>query len=169
MTRHEREELILDIINNNPGINFRGIMRKAGLANGSTSLHIRKIENKGLVHVERKPRNTRYFPPSLKESSFIASALQRPTTRLIMITLLEEGNDGLDFSQIVQKTNRIKSIVSFYLSQLVKSDVVVMEIKNRKRVYKLKERQIVDQLIEKYHPTLIEKTVDSFTDTFSSM
>ena len=157
------------IIQDNPGIKFREIMRITGMKNGVLGHHLNKIEEKGLIHVERKPRNTRFFPLRLKENSQIISSLRRPTSRGIILSILQEGNHGLEFSEIVHKINRSPSTISFYLSKLAQEKIIVTSVNNRKKLYKVKEKIQIDQLIEQYHPHLVEKASDSFTDIFNSL
>jgi len=58
----DRDSQLVDIIDKNPGIKFREIMRETGMKNGVLSYHTRKLEKIGVVKVERSPRQTRFYP-----------------------------------------------------------------------------------------------------------
>ena len=58
--------------------------------------------------------------------------------------------------------------VSLYLAQLVKDGLVEIKIENLKKRYYVKARELIDQLIEDYRPSLLEKPVSGFEDIFNS-
>ena len=49
----DRNLLLMEIIQNNPGIQFREIMRMSGLKNGVLSHYLKKFEKNGVVKVMR--------------------------------------------------------------------------------------------------------------------
>ena len=63
----ERYMQIKQIIEQNPGIQFREIMRSSGLKNGVLSHYLGKLEKHGIIKVIRGPRQARFFPPHISE------------------------------------------------------------------------------------------------------
>ena len=61
-----------EIIEKNPGIQFREIMRSSGLKNGVLSHYLGKLEKNGIIKVMRGPRQTRFYPPKITEEQSIA-------------------------------------------------------------------------------------------------
>jgi len=163
----DRNLQIKEIIEKNPGIQFREIMRTSGLKNGVLSHYLVKLEKNGIIKVLRGPRQTRFFPPKITEEQSIAiKALRKQTPRDLLLALVKQ--DGLEFSDLVKEVEKSPSTVSLYLSQIVQDGLVeIRQEKLRKRYY-IKSKQLVDQLIEDYRPGLLEKPTSGFEDIFNS-
>lgn len=167
--RNKRDDTLVEIIENNPGIQFREIMRTTGMKNGVLSHYLGKLEKLGSVQVERLPRQTRYYPLDVSESqSKIIRALRRDTQRRIIHSLMV-NKDGLEFMEIVSIVSKAPSTVSLYLSQLLDDNIVQIFLEERKRKYRIIDRELVDQLIEEYHPGMLDKPVTGFVDIINSL
>ncbi len=159
---------LIDIIEKNPGIKFREIMRETGMKNGVLSYHTRKLEKIGVVKVERGPRQTRFYPLGITgEESILIRSLRQETPRQILLSLLDEKE--LTFNKIVEKVKKSPSTVSIYLSQLTENNIVEIKTIELKKVFYIKDEEIVQKAINKYHPTLIEKSADRLADIFNSL
>ena len=168
MIRNERKSQLVEIIQKNPGVKFREIMRFSGMKNGVLSHHLSKLEQDGIVQVKREPRQTRFFPLEISENeSKIIKALRRQTPKDIIQALIL--NETLNFKEIVKEANKSPSTISLYLSQLVQDSIVGVQLVNRKKTYKLVDKQTIDKLIDEYHPGLIEKPISGFEDIFNSL
>ena len=55
----DRDSQIQEIIEKNPGIQFREIMRSSGLKNGVLSHYLDKLERNGVIKAARGPRQDR--------------------------------------------------------------------------------------------------------------
>ena len=164
----DRNLQLQEIIENNPGIQFREIMRNSGLKNGVLSHYLGKLEKNGLVKVMRGPRQTRFYPPKITEDeSIVIKALRKQTPRDLLLALVE--NDGLEFSELVKKVGKSPSTVSLYLSQIVQDGLVEIKLEKLKKRYYIKARDLIDQLIEDYRPRLLEKPSSGFEDIFNSL
>ena len=142
-------------------------MRSSGLKNGVLSHYLGKLEKNGLVKVIRGPRQTRFFPPHISEDeSIVIKALRKQTPRDLLLVLIKE--DGLEFSQLVKEVKKSPSTVSLYLSQLVDEGLVTVKFSSLKKRYYIKERLLIDKLIEDYRPSLLEKPTSGFEDIINS-
>ena len=160
----KRRTGLTELIEKNPGIQFRDIMRLTNLKNKVLSHHLRILEKTESVKVERLPRQPRFYPRYFSdEESVVAKALRKKTPRDIMYTLMlndGDGKKGLDFDQIVSDVSKSPSTVSLYLSQLIKDNVITTTLDfGRKRKYHLSNKQLVDRLIEEHKPGTFEKSV----------
>ena len=163
-----RESQLLDTIEDNPGIQFRQIMRKSGMKNGVLSHYLGKLEKNGLVKVEREPRQTRYYPPKItEEESKVIKTLRRQTPRDLLLALVE--NDGQEFGELVKAVSKSPSTVSLNLSQIVADKLVEIKIENLRKKYYLKTRDIINRLIEDYRPGIMENPISGFEDVFNSL
>ena len=163
----DRDLQIQQIIEQNPGIQFREIMRTSGLKNGVLSHYLSKLEKNGIIKVMRGPRQVRFFPPQItEEESLVIKALRKQTPRDLLLALITD--DGLEFSELVKEVKKSPSTVSLYLSQLVEDGLVEIKIINLKKRYHIKARDLVDKLIEDYRPGLLEKPTSGFEDIINS-
>jgi len=163
----DRDSQIQQIIEQNPGIQFREIMRSSGLKNGVLSHYLGKLEKSGIVKVIRGPRQVRFYPPKITEDeSIVIKALRKQTPRDLLLALIE--NDGLEFSQLVKAVKKSPSTVSLYLSQIVEDELVEIKIVQLKKRYHIKARDLIDKLIEDYRPSLLEKPTSGFEDIINS-
>ncbi|HMK32949.1 MAG TPA: winged helix-turn-helix transcriptional regulator [Nitrosopumilaceae archaeon] len=164
----DRSLQLINVIEKNPGIQFREIMRETGMKNGVLSYHARKLENDGVVKVERGSRQTRFYPPGFSnEDSILIKNLRQETPRRILLSLLDV--DTLTFNKIVNEVKKSPSTVSIYLNQLIDDDIVEIKIIELKKVFKIKNKEDVQKIIDKYHPSLIEKSADHLADIFNSL
>jgi len=163
----DRSLQLVDIIEKNPGIKFREIMRETGMKNGVLSYHTRKLEKIGVVKVERSSRKTRFYPLGItNEESVLIKSLRQETPKQILLSLLETE---LSFNKIVEKVKKSPSTVSINLSQLIDDNLVKFKIIDLKKVFSIKDKEIVQSVINKYHPTLIERSADRLADIFNSL
>ena len=162
-----RDSQIQQIIEQNPGIQFREIMRSSGLKNGVLSHYLGKLEKHGVIKVVRGPRQARFFPPHITEfESTIIKALRKETPRALILALIED--QGLEFTQLVNAVKKSPSTVSLCLSQLVTDDLVEIKFIDFKKRYYIKARDVIDKLIEDYKPNFIERPVSGFEDIINS-
>ena len=164
----DRDLQLQQIIEQNPGIQFREIMRSSGLKNGVLSHYLGKLEKSGVIKVNRGPRQTRFFSPQITEDeSIVIKALRKQTPRDLLLALITE--DGLEFSQLVKEVKKSPSTVSLYLSQLVDDGLVEPKLVSLKKRYHIKARDLIDKLIEDYRPNVLEKPTSGFEDIFNSL
>ena len=163
----DRNLKLQEIIEENPGIQFREIMRSSGLKNGVLSHYLGKLEKNGIIKVERGPRQTRFYPPRITEDQSVAiKALRRQTPRDLLLALVMK--DGMEFSELVKEVKKSPSTVSLYLSQIVQDGLVEIRLENMKKRYYIKARDTIDQLIEDYRPGKLEAPTSGFEDIINS-
>ena len=163
----DRDSQIQQIIEKNPGIQFREIMRSSGLKNGVLSHYLGKLEKNGIIKANRGPRQVRFYPPQITEAeSVVIKALRKQTPRDLLLALVE--NEELEFSELVKAVKKSPSTVSLYLSQLVEDELVEIKYVQLKKRYHIKARDLIDRLIEDYRPSLLEKPTSGFEDIINA-
>jgi predicted transcriptional regulator len=159
---------IIEVIEKNPGIKFREIMRETGMKNGVLGYYVAKLESEGSVKVDRSPGQTRFYPLGISGDDIsLIKNLRQETPRQILASLLQYGM--LSFNELVEKTRKSPATVSFYLSQVTRDDIIESKLVNFKKRYYVKDMEKLQKIIDKYHPSLIESSADHFADTFSSL
>ena len=161
-------ELILKTIEKNPGIRFREIMYELRLKNGTLSHHLQKLEGQSVLRVERTPRVTRFYPLSVnnEEITFI-KRLRQETPRRILRLLLDE--DEVNFTEIFLRIKRSPGTTSRYITKLVEDGIIKDRFENGKRFFSLPYKNTVNKLISKYHPDLMDRTIENYADVISSL
>jgi DNA-binding transcriptional regulator GbsR (MarR family) len=140
---------IINVIEKNPGIKFREMMRKTGLNNGSLSYYIRKLEKSGHVKTERTPGTTRFYPPGIeREEAVLIKHLRQRISRKIITGLIQ--NPLLTFRNLVELAKVSNSYVSILLSKLIFDGVIDVKFEKRERRYHLKKVDLVKKTICKY-------------------
>ena len=163
-----RPELILKTIEKNPGIRYREIMGELGLKNGTLSHHLQKLEGQSVLRVERTPRVARFYPLSVKneEIPFI-KRLRQETPRRILRLLLDV--DEVNFSEMFLRIKRSPGTTSRYVTELVDDGIVKDRFEKGKRFFSLPYKNTVNKLISKYHPDLVDKTTENYSDIIESL
>mgnify|MGYP001213604179 FL=1 len=163
----DRSQKLQELIDDNPGIQFREIMRSSGLKNGVLSHYLKKLEDHGVVKVVRGPRQVRFYSPNItEEESIVIKALRKQTPRDLLLALIKEN--GLEFSQLVKEVKKSPSTVSLYLSQLVNDELIEIKVVELKKRYHIKVRELVDKLVEEHRPGSLEKSTSGFEDIINS-
>ena len=163
-----RPELILRTIEKNPGIRYREIMGELGLKNGTLSHHLQKLEDQSVLRVERTPRGARFYPLSVDEVEIpIITRLRQETPRRILRLLLDL--DEVNFSEMFLRIKRSPGTTSRYVTELVNDDIIKDRFENGKRFFSLPDKYTVNKLISKYHPDLMGKTTENYSDIIESL
>ena len=163
-----RPELILKTIEKNPGIRYREIMGELGLKNGTLSHHLQKLEQQSVLRVERTPRVARFYPLSVKDEEIsIIKRLRQETPRRILRLLLDV--DEVNFSEMFLKIKRSPGTTSLYATELVNDGIIKDRFENGKRFFSLPDKNTVNELISKYHPDLMNKTTENYSDIIESL
>ncbi len=163
-----RPELILKTIEKNPGIRYCEIMGELGLKNGTLSHHLQKLEEQSVLRVERTPRVARFYSLSVNTAEIpIIKRLRQETPRRILRLLLDV--DEVNFSEMFLRIKRSPGTTSRYVTELVDDGIVKDRFENGKRFFSLPEKYTVNKLISKYHPDLMDKTTDNYSDVIESL
>jgi predicted transcriptional regulator len=145
----ESKNILLNHINNCPGIRYRELQRTTGFANGVLAYHLKILEKSRRVKVIRyRVRNsTRYYPlnTTAKESCIMEYVL-RTTTKKILLFLLE--HDQCTLNDIVQHTKKVRSTISWHLSWLRKARIISAR-SGAHQTYRLRNKKLVASLINK--------------------
>ncbi len=168
MIRMDRTVQVIQAIEKNPGIQFSEIMRETGMKNGVLSHYTRKLEESGTVQVERTPRVTRFYPLGInKEESLLIKNLRQETPKNILTVLM--SHDSLTFNEVAEKIKRSPATVSVNLTQLIQDDIIESKFVNTKRIFQIKNKDLVQGSINKYRPDVLERSADRIGDIFSSL
>ena len=159
---------ILQVVEKNPGIKFREIMRKTGMKNGVLGYYAAKLETEGSIKIERSPGQTRFYPLGISdEDMLLIKNLRQETPKQILTCLLQF--EVMSFGDLVEKTKKSPATKSMNLSQIASDGINESRLVDLKKKYYVKDMEKIRDIIDKYHPILIETSADHLADTFSSL
>ena len=155
-----RSEIILDVIEKNPGIRFNDIMRVTDIRNGTLSHYVKKLEENGSIKLERTPRVTRAYPSAIeKYEATVCKYLTMPTQRrLILFLLKKEIATSLEIRQFLKKS---PSVVSVNLNELFKEKIIEKRYDIPTNKYSLKNPRQIEGIVKEYYPETIDKITNN--------
>jgi predicted transcriptional regulator len=154
--------MLLQHVNSNPGIRYRELLRLMGLVNGVLTYHLTMLERSHSIKVERKSRITRYYPLGITaEESDVIGYLKTGTARRIIVHILKQ--ELCTFKELVAHVNKAPSTISWHLRKL--ADAGIISIHNGEyTLYRVKNRELISQVLSKYRESFVDKIVDNYTD-----
>ena len=152
----EREKLILQVIEKNPGIRFNEIMRITNMKNGTLSHYVKKLKDDNHIKLERSPRVTRLYPAGIpKEEAEICKYLNMATQKKILLFILEKKI--VTSIQIRDHIKKSSSVVSVNLNELFKAKIINRKYDIPSNKFSLKKPQLLKAVLNEYYPDLTEK------------
>jgi predicted transcriptional regulator len=158
---------IYECILKSPGLHFREIQRRTGLATGSIDYHIHFLHKNGLIRTERDRNYVRYYPLTKNwsdEEKETISMLRNEKMRHILIFLL--GVKRSTPLKISEGIGISLSTLSWYLKQLQAKGVISQRKKGRFRIYKVNNPNTIVEYLVSYKASFLDEVVDRFIDAW---
>ena len=152
----DRNKIILEVIEKNPGIRFNEIMRITDIRNGTLSHYVKKLEDAGSIMPHRTPRVTRLYPIGISESEAKICKLMTIATqkRIVLFLMKKEIATSLEIRNFLKKS---PSVLSVNLSELFKEKIISKEYDIPYNKYSLKNPEQIKGILNEYYPELINK------------
>ncbi len=160
---------IYDLIEENPGLHFREIERRTGIAVGSLQYHLEFLQKKHLIKTFKQGKFLRYYSvkESVVEEKAEMSFLRKPSARKIILFLLEKKKvNNLDISK---KVGLSPSTTSWHLEQLVSEGVVGKEKIGRESLFYLIKPNEVTSLLVEHKESFVDELVDNFVELWEQI
>ena len=151
-----RSEIVLDLIEKNPGIRFNEIMRITDIRNGTLSHYVKKLEKEGSIVPHRTPRVTRLYPKGISESEAkVCKYLTIPTQRnLITFLIKKEIATSIEIREFLKKS---PSVISVNLTELFKAKMINKKYDIPHNKYSLKNPEQIKGIMNEYYPNLMDQ------------
>ncbi|HXV46532.1 MAG TPA: ArsR family transcriptional regulator [Nitrososphaera sp.] len=163
----ETRTILLQHIEENPGIRYRELLRMMGLANGVLTYHLAALEKADMIKVDRQPRMTRYYPISISDSeSVILKFVRHEPVRQIILLILD--HDLCMFNEIVDHTKKAPSTVSSHLKRLNEAGIVTVRY-GEYQLYRLADRELVADVLSKYRASFADRVVDNYAEMIEEL
>jgi predicted transcriptional regulator len=153
-----------------PGLHFREIQRRTGLATGTLQYHLGYLEKKRLVFSERKGKFLQYYSIRSREEKpekEALSILRQQSERHIIIVLLMHGRATNVL--ISSATGLFPSTVSWHLSKLMEKNAVTQRKVGRKVFYYLKDPEKMINVLSKHRTSFLDEVVDNFVSIWDNL
>jgi len=163
----DRSELVLDVIEKNPGIRFNEIMRMTDIRNGTLSHYVKKLENEGNIRLERTPRVTRAYPKDIQQTeAIICKYLTMESQKKLILFLLNK--EVATSSEIRKDLKKSPSVISVNLNELFKSKIINKKYDIPSNKYSLKNPEQVRGMLKEYYPNLLDNLTESTIEILES-
>ncbi len=166
----ETRNRVYKIIEESPGLHFRELQRRSGMAVGAVQYHLDTLQKNHLVRVEKQGRFNRYFSvrgAQLGTSELTMSLLRQQSARKIIMFLLQKKEaNNFDIANAVQLS---ASTVSWHLSKLVETGIVSEKRSARQKLFFVSNPNETAQLLVSYKKTFLDSLVDNFVETWKEL
>jgi len=161
---------IYGVIKKSPGLHFREIQRRTGLAVGSLQYHLDYLKRAHLIRTEKDGKFTRYYSirgKQLGENTKIMSLLRQESVRKIVLFLLT--NKRTNNLAIAKAAGLAPSTTSWHLDKLSEAGLIKKSRRGRKTFFYLQERDRVSELLASYRKSFLDEMVDNFAAVWDEL
>ena len=154
-----------NIIKRNPGLHFREIQRRVGIATGATQYHLDYLVKKHLLKTERETKFLRYYlvRQSFEETGLMSLLRQESMRRIIVFLMQRRFANNNSISDFVGLS---PSTTSWHLEKLSGEGVVAKSKRGRKTYYKLIDKDKIAELLVGYRRSFLDEVVNNFVEVW---
>ncbi len=158
----ESRRRIYEYLTANPGVHLRRIGQALGMSTGMLSYHLGVMEKQGLLLSEAARHRRRYYLAQSyrEEQRRVVALLRERVPRGVLVDLATHGDRT--FADLLRLTGVTKSTLSYHLSKLVASGVVIRGRRERESVFALRDGGAVADLILACAASLPDEAVGRF-------
>lgn len=156
----ENRRRIFQTIESHPGLHFRELQSRLGVAHGTLQYHLDRLVDEGLIAVSEDRGFTRYHPKTRlrEEDRRLIDALRREYGRRILAHLASEG--PLTTQALSARLGRSASTVSWHLARLAENGLVQRERTGQEVQYSLVDGARLVHLYTLYRASFTDRLVD---------
>ena len=160
---------IYKTIEKSPGLHFREIQRRTGLAIGSLQYHLEQLEKKHLVRSQKEKKFIRYYAvrQQLSADTNIISLLRQDSVRKIILVLLE--NKAVNNQKLSNAINLSPSTTSWHIEKLISAGLIEKRKRGRKTFFKLTKPNEVASILVGYRKSFLDEMVDNFVEIWQDL
>ena len=170
------EALVLDTrrkiyktIEESPGLHFREIQRRTGMAIGSLQYHLEQLEKKNLIRAQKEIKFIRYYAvrQNLTDDKNLISLLRQDSVRKIVIFLLE--NKAVNNQKLSKAIGLSPSTTSWHVGKLLSQGVVEKRKRGRKTFFKITNRDEIAGILIGHKKSFLDELVDNFAEVWEEL
>ena len=155
-------------ISRHPGLHYREIQRRTGIAMGQLTYHLDCLKKVHLIKAVKDGEYIRYYTNeqmNIEERKILEMSRQK-SIRHILLYLLE--NDSCDHISLVNSLCISPSTVSWHIKKLIDAGIISKKSEGRRSIYSVNEPELVKTVLIKYKESFLDKLVDRFIEMWDS-
>ncbi|MFH1255966.1 MAG: winged helix-turn-helix transcriptional regulator [Candidatus Diapherotrites archaeon] len=155
-----------------PGIHFRELQRRTGLATGSLQYHLDVLVKKHVVKVLKEKKFARYYTIREMIESFDAAALgilRQQSIRQIVLFLLQSKSKSANNMDIAAAVSLSPSTVSVHLDKMVGVGLLKKERRGREVIFSLSDTKRTAELLVEHKKSFFDELVDNFAEVWQQI
>ena len=164
----EARKRIYECITASPGLHFREIQRRVGMATGSIDYHLHYLHRHGLLRTEKDGKYLRYYPLTKnftdEEKKFLSLLRQKNVRRILIHIIDKNGANPADISTTIGVS---PSTLSWYLKKLEETGIIQHVKRGRFRKYKVVDKDNIIKYFVIHRSSFLDEMVDKFIDTWA--
>ncbi|VVC00073.1 Winged helix-turn-helix DNA-binding protein [uncultured archaeon] len=166
--RLEVRRRIYGTIQQNPGLHFREIQRRVGIATGALQYHLEYLVKKHLVRPEKDAKFLRYYliREEFKETGLMGLLRQESMRKIIVFLMQRRFANNTTISSAIALS---PSTTSWHLEKLADSQIVDRKKRGRKTYYSLIDKDKVASLLVGYKSSFLDEMVDNFVEVWEEI
>jgi len=162
----EVRQQVYEFIQRYPGLHFREIQRRLGMAVGTLQYHIRHLGTEKLIIGRKDGEYTRYYIVGVvtERDRFLLQFLRQRPMRHALVLLLEKKR--ANHKQISVKIGLSPATTSWYLAKLVEAGLLAKKKEGREVFYALVDPKEMSRTFLTYRASFLDEVVDRFAAIF---
>lgn len=158
---------ILSTIASNPGLHFREIQRRVGIATGALQYHLDYLKKKNMVREQKEGKFSRFYlidadANAQEVNPMLMNLLRQDSVRKIIIFLLKRRKATL--KAISLEVGLGMSTTSFHLSKLTSAGVVKEAHTQGKVYFSIINKDPIIHVLVSYKESFLDSLVDNFVE-----
>ncbi len=159
---------IYELLKTSPGLHFREIQRRTGLATGTLQYHLDYFEKKHLIRQVKEKKFSRFYliqEPFVEEKE-MASLRQESTRKIIMFLLNKKKATNKQLAKAIELS---PSTTSFHLSKLLENKILEKKRKGKKTYFYLIAPEKTADILVSFKKSFLDELVDNFVDVWQQI
>lgn len=164
----EIRQRLYSIISRFPGLHYREIQRRTGIAMGQLTYHLDCLKKVHLIKTVKDGEYLRYYTNEqmgIDERKILELSRQK-SVRHILLYLLE--NDSCDHISLVNSICLSPSTISWHIKKLIDANIISKKSEGRRSIYSVNEPEHVKTVLTKYKESFLDKLVDRFIEMWDN-
>jgi len=160
----EVRQQLYELIQRFPGMHFREIQRRSGLAIGTLQYHMKQLIEDGLITGVKDGEYVRFYPVGAvtETDKFLLQFLRQTPIRRMLVLLLEKKR--ANHKQLTSASGVSPATTSWYLGKLLDAKIVVKKRAGREVFYSIAKPREVMRTMLTYKESFLDKVVERFIE-----
>ena len=159
---------IYNTVKRNPGLHFRELQRRVGIAPGAMQYHVDFLQKKHLLKTEREKKFLRYYLVRQKfEETDLMGLLRQESIRKIAVFLMQKKFAST--ASISESVSLSPSTTSWHLEKLVENGIAEKKRRGKKTFYKITDKQRIADLLVNYRRSFLDEAVNNFVEVWEEI